>query len=97
MATMIVTAQPNPENPEDTQAYLAQAVPMLVKAGGEIVKRVRVSKAVVGKQTFAASLVMNFPDAAAIEGVFNSPEYAAIAPHREKGFAFMNIVIAEDM
>lgn len=97
MATMIVTAQPNPDHPEETKAYLSQALPMLMEAGGSLVKRVRAAKPVVGEQTFAAALVMEFPDAKAIEDLFASDAYAAIVPHREKGFAFMNIVICEDM
>ena len=97
MTTMIVTAKPNPDHNEAAQAYLSQALPMLINAGGTILKRVRVSKAVVGNQTFAASLVMEFPSAEAIEAVFASGAYAAIAPYREEGFEFMNIVIAEDM
>ena len=97
MATMIVTAQPNPDHAEDAQAYVGQALPMLMAAGGKLLKRVKVAKPVVGDQTFALSLVMEFPDAKSIEDVFASDDYAAIAPHREKGFAFMNIVICEDL
>lgn len=97
MATLIVTAQPNPEHPEETKAYLGQALPMLMEAGGTLIKRVRVAKPVVGAQTFAAALVMEFTDKEAIEGVFSSDTYAALKAHREKGFVFMNIVICEDM
>jgi len=70
---------------------------MLMEAGGKILKRVKVVKTVVGEQTYAASLVMEFPDAESIEQMFQSDAYAAIAHHREAGFNFMNIVIAEDM
>lgn len=97
MATVIVTAQPNPEHADDAQAYVGQALPMLIAAGGKLLKRVKVAKPVVGDQTFALSLVMEFPDAKSIEDLFASDDYATIAPHREKGFAFMNIVICEDL
>ena len=97
MATMIVTAQPNPDHPEETKAYLGQALPMLIEAGGTLIKRVRAARPVVGEQTFAAALIMEFPDAKMIEEFFDSDAYAAIALHREKGFVFMNIVICEDM
>lgn len=97
MAKLIVTAQPNPEHPAETQADVGQALPLLRDAGGEVLKRVKVQRAVVGDQTFALSLVMEFPDAAAIEEVFASDAYADIAPHRDKGFVFMNIVICEDL
>lgn len=97
MATLIVTAQPNPDHPQETKAYLGQALPMLTEAGGTLIKRVRVAKPVVGEQTFAAALVMEFADAETIEAVFASDAYAAIKGHREKGFVFMNIVICEDM
>jgi len=97
MATMIVTAQPNPDHPEEAQAYVGQALPMLIEAGGRLLKRVKVTKPVVGDQTFALSLIMEFPSAKTVEDLFASDAYAAIAPHREKGFAFMNIVICEDL
>jgi len=97
MTTMIVTAQPNPDQRDEAQAYVGQALPMLLGAGGKLLKRVKVRNAVVGEQTFALSLVMEFPDADAIEAVFSSDAYAKIAPHRDKGFAFMNIVICEYM
>ncbi|MEL7098733.1 MAG: DUF1330 domain-containing protein [Pseudomonadota bacterium] len=97
MATMIVTAQPNPDFADEAQAYVGQALTMLLEAGGTLLKRVRVQKPVVGEQTFALSLVMDFPDAETIEGVFSSEDYARIAPHRDKGFAFMNILICEDL
>ena len=97
MATLIVTAQPNPDYPTEAQSYVGQALPMLVAAGGKLLKRVKVTKSVVGEQTFALSLIMEFPDAQSIEDLFASDAYAAIASHRDKGFAFMNMVICEDM
>lgn len=97
MTTMIVTAQPNVEHQDDAQAYLSQAIPMLIEAGGKMIKRVKIAKPIVGERTFAASLVMEFPDTGSIESVFNSNAYAKIAPLREKGFEFMNIVVGEDM
>jgi len=97
MTTMIVTAQPNPDQASEAQAYVGQALPMLLGAGGKLLKRVRARNAVVGEQTFTLSLVMEFPNAETIEAVFSSDAYAEIAPHRDKGFAFMNIVICEDM
>lgn len=97
MATMIVTAQPNPDHAEEAQAYVGKALPMLLEAGGTLLKRVKVQKPVVGEQTFALSLVMEFPTTEIIDGVFSSDAYAQIAPHRDKGFAFMNIVVCEDL
>ena len=97
MTTMIVTAQPNLENAEEAQAYVGKALPMLLEAGGKLLKRVKVRKPVVGEQTFALSLVMEFPDANTIEDVFSSDAYAQIVPHRDKGFAFMNIVVCDDL
>lgn len=92
---IVVTAQPNPDAPEETKAYLSQVLPLLQAAGGVIVRRARVTEAVVGEQTFGATLVMEFPSAQAIRDAFGSEDYAKIAPHRERGFRFMNIVIAE--
>ncbi len=94
-ATLIVTAAPNPDNAEDLQGYVKQALPMLLNGGGEMIKRARVLEPVVGDITFGVMLVMEFPSAQAIRDVFESDAYAAIVPLRERGFKFMNIVIAE--
>ena len=48
-------------------------------------------------QTFALSLVMEFPIDQMIQSVFSSVAYARILPNRDKGFAFMNIVLCEDL
>ena len=94
-ATLIITASPNPEKGEAAQQYIGQALPMLIAAGGENLRRARVIKPVIGEAKFSATLIMDFPSADAIERMFSSDEYAAISPLREEGFFEMNILIGE--
>lgn len=95
--TIIVTAVFNPDQMASAQEYMQRAVPMLINGGGEIIRRVKVERAVVGDQGYNACLVMDFSSANAVDAVFNSDEYAEIIPLRETGFKSMNIVIASPM
>ncbi|MBS4051448.1 MAG: DUF1330 domain-containing protein [Methylomonas sp.] len=95
--TIIVTAVFNPDQMASAQEYMQRAVPMLINGGGEIIRRVKVERAVVGDQSYNACLVMDFSSASAVEAVFNSAEYAEIIPLRETGFKSMNIVITSSM
>jgi len=95
--TIIITAVFNPDQMLAAQEYMQLAVPMLINGGGEIIRRVKVERVVVGDQSYHACLVMDFPSASAVDAIFNSDEYAEIVPLRETGFKSMNIVIASSM
>lgn len=96
-STLIITAVFNPDNMASAQEYMQRAISLLVKAGGEIVRRVKVERAILGEQNYHACLVMDFPTSNAVDTVFNSSEYAEIIPLRELGFKAMTIVIANSM
>jgi uncharacterized protein (DUF1330 family) len=42
-------------------------------------------------------LVMDFDSADAITGMFESKDYAALVPVRDRGFAEMNILLTQEM
>lgn len=96
-ATLVVTAVPNPQEMEEMQTYLKGVVPVLTANGGEIVFRGKADKALVGELNFGMMLVMNFNSKEDIESTFESSEYKALIPHREKGFKKMDIVILDAM
>jgi len=94
--TLVVTAVPNPEEMASVQEYLQGVMPLLVGAGGKLVKRMKVNEVIHGKPS-GMVLVMDFDTSSAITGMFESEEYAALVPVRDKGFAEMNIRLAQEM
>jgi uncharacterized protein (DUF1330 family) len=94
--TLTVTALPNPEEMESVQGYLQGVMPLLMGAGGKLVKRQKVSKVVNGSPS-GMVLVMDFESEDAITTMFESEEYAALIPNRDRGFKEMNILLAQDI
>lgn len=95
-ATLVVTAVPNPGEMESMQAYLKGVMPLLLGAGGELVRRLKVG-AVLNGRPAGMVLVMDFPSESAIKTLFDSDDYAALIPVRDKGFAEMNILVTQSL
>jgi uncharacterized protein (DUF1330 family) len=95
--TLVVTASPNPSEPEAMQDYLKGVLPLLMGAGGQPVKRLKVTDAVGGTPGYGMVLVMNFESKDDVAAMFESEEYKALIPAREKGFTSMSINFADDM
>ena len=93
---MVVTAVPNPNEMESVQAYLRGVLPLLVGAGGKVVKRLKVNKPIHGKPS-GMVLVMDFESESSITEMFESDDYASLVPVRDKGFAEMNIQLSQEM
>jgi uncharacterized protein (DUF1330 family) len=95
--TLVATATPNPSEQESVQAYQKGAMPLLMEAGGQLVKRLKVQSAITGKPPYGVVLVMEFPDREKLENMFASEAYAALLPARDKGFASVDICLASEM
>lgn len=95
-ATLVVTATPNLNEMPSMQAYLKGVMPLLMQAGGTLVKRQKVGRVVNGRPS-GMVLVMDFDSADAITELFASDAYADLVPVRDKGFSEMNILVAGDM
>lgn len=94
--TLVVTAVPNPDEMASVQEYLKGVMPLLAAAGGQLVKRLKVGSMIHGNRS-GMVLVMDFDSAQAIKGMFESDEYAALVPVRDRGFSEMNILLAQQM
>ena len=94
--TLVVTAVPNPNEMESVQKYLQGVMPLLMSAGGSLVKRLKVDQVIHGKPN-GMVLVMDFDSAESITGLFESEDYAALVPVRDKGFAEMSIQLTREM
>jgi uncharacterized protein (DUF1330 family) len=87
---------PNPDEMASVQEYLQGVMPLLMGAGGKPVKRLKVDEVILGKPS-GMVLVMDFDSDEAITGLFESEDYAALVPIRDKGFAEMNIQLTHEM
>jgi len=95
-ATLVVTAVPNPEEMASVQEYLQGVMPLLSGSGGELVKRLKVDEIINGNPA-GMVLVMDFESADAVTALFNSDDYAALVPVRDRGFKEMNILVTHTM
>ena len=94
--TLVVTAVPNPSEMASVQEYLHGVLPLLKGAGGKPVKRLKVDTVINGNPS-GMVLVMDFDSADAISAMFESEDYAALVPVRNRGFAEMNILLTREM
>ena len=94
--TLVVTAVPNPKEMASVQEYLHGVLPLFMGAGGKLVKRLKVDNVINGSSS-GMVLVMDFDSADAISGMFESDDYAALVPVRDRGFAEMNILLTRAM
>ena len=95
-ATLVVTGTPNPSEMNSVQDYLQGVMPLLMGAGGTLVKRLKVAKVVNGRPS-GIVLVMDFPSEEAVTEMFASEAYGELIDNRDKGFAEMNILVTNDM
>lgn len=95
-ATLLVTAVPNTNEMTSVQEYLQGVMPLFTGAGGQLVKRLKIDKVINGNPTGMA-LVMDFDSPEAITALFDSDEYAALVPVRDRGFTEMNILVTQQM
>lgn len=94
--TLVVTAVPNPHEMASVQEYLKGVLPLLMAAGGKLVRRLKVDKVIRGNRS-GMVLVMDFDSADAITAMFESKDYAALVPVRDRGFAEMSIMLTNEM
>ena len=94
--TLVVTAVPNPNEMASVQEYLQGVMPLMIGAGGTLVKRLKTAKVINGNPS-GMTLVMDFDSADAITEMFESDDYAALVPVRDRGFTEMNILLTHTM
>ena len=94
--TLVVTATPNPNEMASVQEYLKGVLPLLMGAGGKLVKRLKLDRGIHGSPS-GMVLVMDFDSSDEVEGMFESEEYSALIPIRDKGFTAMNIQLTQEM
>lgn len=64
--------------------YRAQVPATLTPWGGELLFRGQLRSILAGQHGHTDTVVIRFPDAAAVDGWFNSPAYQTLIPLREQ-------------
>jgi uncharacterized protein (DUF1330 family) len=76
-------------------AYFKATGPLLEAAGAKIIKRFRIIDVVAGQKPAQTVMIVEYPDRAAVDMVFNSPQYKAIIPMRDLAFPVYNVTIVD--
>jgi uncharacterized protein (DUF1330 family) len=84
----------NEDQPMALAMYLAATGPLLDAVGAKILTRFRVQEAVVGQKPAQSVMIVEYPDRAAVDGVFGSQVYQDIIPIRDTAFSTYNVSIA---
>lgn len=77
--------------------YLDVTAPLLERANAKVVKIFDLKDAVVGHQPSKRMIIVEYPNRAAVDLVFDSAEYKALAPIRDVAFSSYDISIAEQL
>ena len=72
------------KDPEQWAEYRARVPATLTQWGGEVMLRGRRVAVLSGEHPYTDSVVIRFPDAAAVAGWYGSPAYQALIPLRER-------------
>ena len=91
--TAYVIAQLTVTDPAGFEAYRQAAVPVVEAYGGRFLVRGSALSALEGDPDRPSVIVLEFPDKAAAERFYTSPEYRAILPLRLKASSGTVIVV----
>jgi uncharacterized protein (DUF1330 family) len=86
----------NEANPWALAEYFRITGPVLQRASARIVKRFSVLEPVVGRPPFSTLIVVEYPDRAAVDMLFSSPEYLSAVEVREQAFSSYSVTIVDD-
>lgn len=94
-AIMIALNTPNPDEAEAMTTYAQGAMPLIKASGGKPVGKFKCAEAITGSGFPQLVLVVEFPSKDAIKALFESAEYKALIPVRDKAFTSFNVCIAD--
>ena len=78
-------------------AYLEVTAPLLERAEAKVTRMFDLNEIIVGTRQAKRLIVVEYPSRAAVDLVFNSPEYKALIPVRDKAFTTYDIAIADQI
>jgi uncharacterized protein (DUF1330 family) len=81
----------NEDQPQALAQYLEATAPLLEAAGAQIVQRFVIGEDIVGQAPSQSVMIVNYPSRDAVDIVFQSDIYRAIAPIRDKAFSSYHV------
>lgn len=94
--TVVALVSINEDEPFALAEYFRITGPLLERAQAQIVKRFTVNEVVVGHRPAKTVMIVKYPNRAAVDSVFDSPEYAAVKSIRDQAFSEYHVSIASD-
>lgn len=85
----------NEDDPQALAQYFDVTTPLMQRAGAQIVQRFTMQAPVVGTALAQMMILVDYPDEAAVRAVFDSPEYLALRPVRDRAFRTYQISIVD--
>jgi uncharacterized protein (DUF1330 family) len=89
---VVISGNVNPDGKEALGAYAQKANPMTVKAGG-VVQFYEILGHIAGNTNPQMFAIVEFPNGAAVHSLYDSEEYKALIPDRDKGLTNLNIYV----
>ena len=96
MSSLIVVSRPRAGGAAPLARYVEGVLPLIVGAGGVVLKRLRITEAIEGDPAPGFVFVADFPDAASIRALFAGEEYRTLLADRDAGFESIDIYVTED-
>jgi len=94
--TVVAMVSMNDDEPLALAEYFRVTGPLLEKAGATIKKNFTINEVVVGHRPAKTVFIVEYPNKAAVDMVFKSPEYQAVIPSRDLAFSEYSVTIAAD-
>ncbi len=91
---LIILGTRRPNSDDDYAAYAAVAGPLMAAAGGTFTGRFGHIADLAGESGPQQVGIMEFANEEAVRTAFDSPEYQAVIPQRDKAFEKLNIILA---
>jgi uncharacterized protein (DUF1330 family) len=82
MAKTYLVAQVRLHNPEGYEAYRSRTREIIERFGGRFLVRGGTLNPLEGQPGFERLVIIEFPDHAAAEAFYHSPQYQELIPHR---------------
>ncbi len=89
--TVIALVTINEHEPLALACYLKVTEPLMKRAKAIIISRFPLSEVVVGSQAAKTLIIVEYPSPEAVNLVFQSDEYKAVIPVRDRAFSSYNI------
>jgi uncharacterized protein (DUF1330 family) len=84
--TVVALLSINDAEPAALGEYFRITTPLLERAKAKIVKRFTLNEAIVGNRPAQMAVIVEYPDRAALDMVFESWEYRSAIPARDRAF-----------